>query len=560
VLAIARSSAARAFFLVSAAITALIIVWAGVLAGRSSGLQLSPIFLVLFTRLDYAGGVCALLILLCALFAPARLPARSILRWIGENPSLVALGSLAVLSLGALVVYRNHPLSMDEYSQFFQSEVFAGGHLAGKFPVSLIDWLIPKPFQDHFLFVSPRTGAVASGYWPSFALLLAPFTWLGVPWACNPILSATTLLAIHRLGLAIFNDIEAAGAALLFTVASPVFFANGISYYSMPAHMLANCIYALLLLRATTGRALLAGIVGSIALTLHNPVPHILFALPWLLWIASRRDAARLIGCLFAGYLPLVLLLGIGWWRFYSGLPHDGLSDADASSGTLASLKQVGSVFALPSSSLLLARLIGIAKIWVWAMPGLMLLASVGAWRWRSNPACRLLVAGAIVTLLGYLIVPFDSGHGWGFRYFHSAWMALPLLSAGALTRVSSKDGQSLVTEGEGLRVYVIGCALLSLIAGVGFRATQMRDFIAEDLQRVPARECPTRCVMLLNPLAAFYEVDLIQNDPWLRGNIVRMISRGAGANATMMSREFPEMRRISSGAFGELWSAEIPR
>ncbi len=90
---------------------------------------------------------------------------------------------------------------------------------------------------------------------------------------------------------------------LLLTVASPVIFGIGISYYSMPAHLLANSLYALLLVRPTPLRAIGAGVVGSIALSLHNPVPHTLFAIPWLIWIVTRPGGVRLVGLMCLGYL-----------------------------------------------------------------------------------------------------------------------------------------------------------------------------------------------------------------------------------------------------------------
>ena len=153
---------------------------------------------------------------------------------------------------------------------------------------------------------------------------MAPFTLVGMPWACNPVLSALTLLVVHRLALYMFEDTEAAGLALLLTVASPVFFGIGISYYSMPAHLLANSLYALLLVRPTPAKAFAAGIVGSIALSLHNPVPHMLFAVPWLIWIATRQGGVRLLAALCAGYLPLCLLLGVGWFEFSTHLQLKG--------------------------------------------------------------------------------------------------------------------------------------------------------------------------------------------------------------------------------------------
>jgi hypothetical protein len=270
---------------------------------------------------------------------------------------------------------------MDEYAAYFQSRIFAAGHMHGKFPVAILNWLIPRGFQNYFLNVSPATGSVAEAYWPGFALLLTPFTWAGVPWLCNPVISALTLLVIHRLALELFGDREAAGFALLLTIASPVIFANGISYYSMPAHLLANCVFALLLLRPSVLRAVAAGIVGSVALTLHNPVPHILFAAPWLVWVATRPRGACLLASLVVGYLPLTALLGAGWFIFSGNLLHDGLPRLMDPGAPWLRLQHMLRIFSLPDGTIVLARFIGVAKVWVWAVPGLMVLAAVGAVR-----------------------------------------------------------------------------------------------------------------------------------------------------------------------------------
>lgn len=136
---------------------------------------------------------------------------------------------------------------------------------------------------------------------------------------------ALTLLVIHRLALELFDDREAAGFALLLTIASPVILANGISYYSMPAHLLANSAFALLLFRPTPRRAAAAGVVGSLALALHNPVPHMLFAHPGWSGSATRQGGMRLLAALIAGYLPLCAQLGLGWFQFSGHLLREGL-------------------------------------------------------------------------------------------------------------------------------------------------------------------------------------------------------------------------------------------
>ncbi|MGH8260576.1 MAG: hypothetical protein ACREUG_12930, partial [Steroidobacteraceae bacterium] len=411
-LPIARSPAVRGFFLAASAITIAIMFWAHAMQVSGDSRGFSPIFFLLFTRYDYPAASALLLVLLASIFVSDSAPLRRIVHWLGTHPGTTAIAVAVILSAGTLVVYRNHPVSMDEYAALFQSRVFAAGHITGRFPPQLLNWLIPGHFQDDFLDVSRATGHVVSAYWPTFSLLMTPFTWLGIPWACNPVISALTVLALHRLAMLTFEDPAAAGLVVLLTLASPVFFADGISFYSMPAHLLANCVYAVLLVRPTRARALAAGVVGSIALTLHNPIPHLLFALPWLYWIARRKDGARLFAWLCVGYLPLCLALGAGWFALTSHLMHSGVAPHAAAAG--GGWRNIMSAFGLPDSALLRARVVALAKIWLWATPGLLLLACAGAWRWRRHPICRLLVDSAALTFVGYLFVPFDQGHGWG--------------------------------------------------------------------------------------------------------------------------------------------------
>lgn len=565
-LPVVRSRPARILFLTSAAATAGILLWAQYYVGSYGSIYLARIFYLLFITLDCQAAAALLLILIAAALLPDRTGSRTLLRWIGTHPGGIAFGTGLVLCAGTLLVYQNHPLAMDEYAQLFQSQVFASGHLTGHFPPALLDWLVPHYFQNMFLSVSHSSGAVASGYWPSFALLLTPFTLVGASWACNAAVSALTLVVVHRLALRMFGDVEAAGLAVLFTLASPVFFANGISYYSMPAHLLANALFALLLLDPTGRRALLAGFIGSIALTLHNPVPHILFAVPWLIVVARRPDGPRLLGHLVIGYIPLCLLLGFGWFWFTGELRHVDIpaaTGAAATSGGLSGMWKTLAVFAMPTWGVWLARLIGLAKICLWAVPVLPVLAAAGAWKWRHHTPSRLFVASALLTLVGYLLLPVDQGHGWGYRYFHSAWMALPLLAAGAFTGTPAPVRRAGLFENEDARSFGVTCALLTLVFGVGFRAVQIHDFISDDLHQVPAYSGTERRIVIIDPSPSFYGWDLVQNDPWLRGDAVRMITNGAAADAAMMRAHFPGLHKVYFDQFGSVWSdapQQLPR
>jgi hypothetical protein len=556
---VGRSAGVRILFLVGALVTAAILLWIRQLRLSGDTHGLATIFFVLFAVNDYPGAVVALLILWGALLGSRYLPARKVVQWAGDQPFTIVAITALLLALGTLTIYHNHPLSMDEYAAYFQSRAFAAGHLHGRFPIPLMDWLIPPGFQDYFLNVSRVTGSVAEAYWPGFALLLAPFTWAGIPWLCNPVITALTLLVIHRLALELFDDREAAGFALLLTIASPVIFANGISYYSMPAHLLTNSVFALLLIRPTPLRAAAAGVVGSLALALHNPVPHMLFAAPWLVWIATRQGGLPLLAALVAGYLPLCVLLGLGWFVFSGHLVHEGLVSATISVTLLDRLQGMIKFFSLPDTRVVLARLIGIAKIWVWAVPGLMILAVTGALRWRGDVLCRLLTASALLTLFGYFLVPVDQGHGWGYRYFHSAWVALPMLATAALFRPARTAGKAdsptrLFEDGE-TKSFVAACILLTLVLGVGFRAWQLQEFMASDIAQLPQYKGAERRIVIINHRFSFYGADLVQNDPWLRGNEIRMYSHGSAADEQIMARYYPELHRVYADRYGTVWS-----
>jgi hypothetical protein len=310
-------------------------------------------------------------------------------------------------------------------------------------------------------------------------------------------------------------------------------------------------------------RAVAAGFVGSIALCLHNPVPHMLFAVPWLIWVATRPRGIRLLALLCVGYLPLCLLLGVGWFEFSNHLRDSGL-DSGAAADT-DRLRAITSVFAPPTATVLLARFIGVAKIWIWAVPGLLILAVYGAVRCRRNALCMLFAASAAITLIGYLFVPADQGHGWGYRYFHSAWMALPLLATAAMFRpvgISNTRQHADTTAADifadpDTKAFVTACVLLTLVFGVGFRAWEMQDFIAWDLNQLPHYTGTERRVVILDPTLGFYGGDLVQNDPWLRSNEIRMYTHGPTDDQQLMAEYYPTLKRVFADRHGSVWSAK---
>lgn len=522
----------------------------------------SPIFWHLLSAYDAHGNLLLAALAVFAFLLRRHPGALAVVRYCGDHPWHIAGAAFVLLCAGARTVYRSYPLSMDEYVAAFQAGAFTAGRLAGQFPPELLDQLLPPLPKNIFLTASNVTGEVSGSYWPGFALLLAPFAWLDIPWAANPALSALTLPAVHRLVKEISASREAAGWAVALTVASPVFAVTGISYYSMPAHLLCSVLYALLLLRPSAMRALLAGLVGSLALTLHNPAPHLLFAAAFLAWLLARRTPLAVWAALLAGYLPLVALLGYGWSQHLAALAAGagaGTGQATAAAATAASAferfaSQVTSALTFPGARILEARLAGLSKVWSWGAAGLMALAAYGYTAARRRPGLRsgatLLAAALAITFFGYFLVPFDQGHGWGYRYLHSAWFVLPVLAGFALSEETS-DAE--------LRNMAAWAVALSLVFANGLRLTQVDAFVVRHLNQVPplARPAePARAeIVFVDPAAGFYTRDMVRNDPFLRQSRITLVYEGRDQAAALMARHFPAYTRRAEEKWGELWT-----
>jgi hypothetical protein len=390
-------------------------------------------------------------------------------------------------------------------------------------------------------------------YWPGFAALLAPFAWMGVPWLLNPLLSAATLLLLHAFAVRYFHCLEAGGWAVLLTIASPEFTVNALSFYAMPAHLLFNLGFAWLLLDGRPSRAFAAGVLGGWALVLHNPVPHALFAIPWLLWLCLDRRRWPALLAVAAGYVPIGLGLGPAWPAYLATIGPHALATTPrpwALAETFS--RMLSAAFRVPDRAMLYARLYATWKVWIWSMPGLLWLAAGGARRLRGP--VRLLAASAALSYAVYWFVPFDQGHGWGYRYFHQAWMVLPLFGAAfvALQSVDSSGGRAW-------RQWAGGIALLSAIFGTTLRFAQVDAIIGRHLAQKIVAPDEGRWVVFVQFQQGLYTWDMIQNMPG-DAHAITLMSFGAPADERLMAVALREYKPVLEDARGSLWRAAPSR
>lgn len=513
------------------------------------------IFDYLLRTQDFAGAALVIFIAAAAALPGIGRLGIGLVDWIARNPWPTAIASALALSAGQIFIARDYALAGDEHLVLMQSRALAAGRLSAQFPPELVSWVVPWIYLDRWLYASPVTGAVVPVYWPGYALILAPFHFLGIPWAANALLAGGSLLLAGRLAARLTGAPQAAGWAMLLALASPAFTGMALSYFSMSAHLFLNLAFAWLLLERSPRRLAAAGAAGSLALILSNPVPHLLFAAPWVVWIA-RRDGRRGLLLLAAGYLPLGLA-SIGWWAYVRMVqghlwyaPYPGDDDLAHRLGNFLFFWQVQlhRVFVDPDAATLAKRAAEQVKLWLWTVPGLPALALAGfvlAWK---DVRLRLFGLSYACTAAGFLAVWFDQGYGWGVRYLHPALGGLPVLGAAAI--VGLREGAAR----DALRRYAGGAALLSLLLATSLRWMQIHQFVDEHLSRRPPFETGVRQIVFVTLNYDYYTQDFVQNDPFLRDPVIFMLSRGRARDEALLRQHFPRARLAREAPFGHVW------
>ncbi len=519
-----------------------------------------PMFHYLFIFTENIGWAIVLIIPLVALIPRVRKAGVRCAEWAAANPRTLAASVFVVLCAGSWFAYHHHPLAQDEYAPVCQATAFSAGHVMWNYPPELLNRYLPKRHWDYFFAVDSKTGNVASLYLPGFALLLTPFAWLGIPWACNPAIGALTLLVLHALAGRITAGNTTGGWAVLFALASPAFAVNAISFYSMPAHLLANLVFLWLIVQPTPKRLIGAGLVGAFALVLHNPVPHILFALPCWSWLLWRKGGWRNASWLLAGYLPLGLLLGIGWPCLLDQLRATGeqvhrSATPDAHLGGINLwLTKLQQIVQWPNTWTAWRKLLELTKLWLWAVPGLPWLAVLGYRRIRCrerSPIPLLLAGSAIATFAGYALIGLDQEHGWGYRYFHSAWGFLPLMAAALVA--APENGESRISSGWHWRSLCGGLIVGSLLIAIPARMLQTEAFVRWNLEHALPAPAEGRYVVFIGTKLFAYSVDLVQNLPG-ENRVIRFETWSDVEDTATMSRFFPGSTLVRSDARGSLW------
>jgi hypothetical protein len=405
---------------------------------------------------------------------------------------------LAVTWAGTDIVLHRTPLSMDEFSAAYQAKLFANGEATSKAPIRF--WPFAPAMTSSFIAYDSTTHTWSSAYLPVYALIRALFVRVGAEWLTNATIGALTIPVIWVVARKLWPRNPArVWFAVAAVATSSQFILNSMSSYAMPAHLLLNLVWLSAFLRRTPAATAAAGVIGVLALGLHNPVPHALFAAPFLFRLLRERRWSRLL--VFAVLYSAAGIAWLVWLRAHlTSIQRDS----------------VPHFFALPDVYSVVVQVMSLVTTMTWLSPIVPVCLFVGLRSWRTLSHDESDIAAGLVLTFGfYFLFSSTQGHGWGYRYLHPVLGNIALIAATGADRLATAWGQRTAVR------WAVASVLLTACVQWPVRARQVSDFVLPFSRGFTLVRSPSAQVVIMDTDGLWYGQDLVRNDPFLKPPIV---------------------------------------
>jgi hypothetical protein len=405
----------------------------------------------------------------------------------------VAVLVFAIAAIGTQTVFHNYLVTADEYLADFQARIFLHGKFQAEVPSA---WVSAERFLNLPFFVRyfPANHSWNSVYLPVYAAMRAVFQSVGLQSLLNPFLAALTVLAVYGTARNIWPESKTnALVAIGLLVSSSQFLVMSMTSYSMPAHLALNAIWLWLYSRPDRGWFYLAPLVGVIAIGLHQPIVHALFALPFLLrLVLQRRWRAVLI------FAP-IYLAGCALWFAWQARYQVG--------GNVG----IGSFFKILNPRMPIIQSMNLLLIIGWASLATPFLAVLGASQFfKVRPIIQDSILSCLLTFGFYFFFYLDQAHGWGYRYFHGAIVCFLIVAVAGFNRLSNLVGQHRATK------FVLVGIAASLLIQFPLRCFEAEQFVRPYARTAAVLHAIPKDIVAFDWRDAWYSADLIRNDPFL--------------------------------------------
>ena len=462
-------------------------------------------------------------------------------RWpvLTRSRTLVIALLVSVAALAAQHwVMHGFALSMDEFNTGFEATILAGGNI---FAPVRDEWtafvLAIKPVfvvwrgDDHTWY---------SGYVPVYAALRAVMRLAHVENWLNPLCAGASVVLVDAIARRIRPaDERAPLIAAVALISSAQFLVTSATQYTMPAHLAANLAWVWLVLRDDKPSWVGAALLGGLALGLHNPFPHALFAAPFFWRWLRRREYVRLALTMVV-YIAFALLW-LAWLRMErSGAPGSG--------GMLA-------LFSVPRLENWRVNGMNLALMLTWQAPIVALLLPLAyLGERRLSVTEKDFARGIMLTFLFYVLYGSTQGHGWGYRYIYGVLGSVALLTVPAMRMLAEQVG---VWRAE--RLFVAGCAL-SLVALVPLRLWQAERFVRPFEAAAAHLAAVDADVVAVETGEVWYGRDLVRNDPALSRPVIVNGSMLSGTGWSALREKYGDrMKLVRAGELVALGMQRVP-
>ena len=426
--------------------------------------------------------------------------------------------ALGVGAFMAVVAYAGHywllsgyDMSRDEQMATFDAAVFARGELVA--PLDGVWRERAAALNTMFMYPTSETSAWISAYLPLNGVIRAFFAWLGDAALTGPAMLLIGAVALWGCARRIWPDSrEAALVALLLYLGSGQVLFNGMTAYAMPAHLALNLCWLWLFLRRTAASDLAALAVGFVAVGLHQPIMHPMFAAPILFLLVLERDWRR-VAFYLAGYAAIGAFWA--WWPNAMWSLVEGNALAPKSQG-IDYISRLVATVALSDGIRIGNMVLNIIRFFAWQHLLLVPLLPLGVMLARRDRLAGAFLGGILLTVsVMFVILPYQ-GHGFGYRYLHGLIGNFILLAVYGWT-----------TLGEAQAIW--RSLLLRTTAAGLFVIMPLQAWMAHALYEVPARasqriERSGADYAVVGEEDAPFVADLVINPPGLDRRPIRLV------------------------------------
>ena len=410
----------------------------------------------------------------------------------------VAIFAWAITGVGSYWVFHGYSVCVDEFMSDYQSAIFASGNLYARIDPAWRD--LATPLTPTFAMFNAERNTWISPYLPIYATIRAVFSLLGIRSLTNSALAGLTILALAGVTRKLWpKEPSFPLIACLLLASSAQFLLMSMTAFSMPAHLYLNLVWLWLYTRSDRFSFLVMPWIGVLAMGLHNPVVHGLFAFPFLVRVVLTKQWAKTF------YFAFVYALGCCVWLAWLVYVSNGV----ASGGGEPSLS---SMFVLPGLTQVLFQTMNLCLMISWQSYALVFLVLIAFATKKERTAFEQdLIWSCLVTFLFYSFFRTSQVNGWGYRYAYSILGNLVLLSLMGWQELRRHISESRA------RILLESSLAIALLIQLPVRSIQAERFVRPQYASFRYIMSLPAPFVLLDSKTIWPAADLMRNDPFLQ-------------------------------------------